>query len=203
MPFVPVPNTIEVEAIYELDGQRLENTMYFERASLPTLEEVTNFLAGVNTIIQQNLLPLLSNSIRLVELVGTLLETAESFSVSQVVNPPVSGGVANESSPSNVAYCVTFQTALRGRSNRGRNYIAGIPIDSVSTNTVTQNFRTGLLDFYETLKAQAGEGGWTMVVVSRYSGVDVNGKPIPRAIGVTTPITTITTFDSTVDSPMC
>jgi hypothetical protein len=200
MPFVPVPNTVMVEAIYEWDGQRVENTFYFERLSEPTLEEVTLFLEGINTIIQTELLPLLSNAIQLVELVATLLTTAESFSVSKTISPPVTGGVVGESVPSNVSYVITFKTALRGRANRGRNYVPGLPNAAVDTNTIVAGTRTGLLDFYTTLRAGASEGGWSMVVVSRYSGVDAQGKPIPRLVGQTTPISSFVTFDSTVDS---
>jgi hypothetical protein len=38
------------------------------------------------------------------------------------------------------------------------------------------------------------------VVVSRFSGVDVNGDPIPRAAGVVNIITAVLAVDNTVDS---
>lgn len=200
MPFIPVPNTVLIEPIFEWDGQRVENTYYFERISEPTLEEVTSFLSGIRTIIQEELMPLLSSLIQLVEIVATLLSTAESFSVSETVSPPFAGEIEDESVPSNVSYVITFKTALRGRANRGRNYIAGLPNSAVATNTIDAGVRTALLAFYDTLRAGAAAGGWTMVVVSRFSGVDGSGNPIPREVAQTTPITSFTTFDPTVDS---
>ena len=41
---------------------------------------------------------------------------------------------------------------------------------------------------------------WVWVIVSRYSGVDGDGRPVPRVAGVTTPVTNVVAVDGTVDS---
>jgi hypothetical protein len=37
-------------------------------------------------------------------------------------------------------------------------------------------------------------------VASRFSGVDSNGKPIPRSEGIGTPITSVTVVDPIIDN---
>jgi hypothetical protein len=195
MAFVPVPDTVMVEAIYEWDGQIVENTMYFERLAGATAEaDITGLLNIVLDTITTELLPLLASAIKIVRLVGTLLDAVDAIAVTLTVSPPIVGGDAAESMPNNVTYCVSFITAQRGRSFRGRNYVPGLTIASVNGNTISSTFRTGLLAFYSELKAAAIADEWEMVVVSRFS----NGEE--RGTGVTTPINAFTTFDATVDS---
>lgn len=201
MPFVPVDKTLLVEVVYEQDGQTVENTMYFESASEWTLEDVSDALGALNTFIQTELLPLLSNTLKLVRLVGTVLDAVDALSFTLNISPPVNGSATGTALPNATSYTVSFLTAARGRSNRGRNYVPGIPVAAtIDNNHVSTDFRTGLADAYTTIQAGMASSGWTMVVVSRFSGVDGAGHPIPRAAGVTTPITTFTTFDDVLDS---
>lgn len=195
MAFVPVPNTIMLESIYEWNGQTVENTSYFEFAEgAPTLVQVSDFLDQVSTLIQEELLPLLNETIALVRLVGTLLTAIDSFSYTLNISPPVAGSSAGESMPNNVTYCISFLTAARGRSFRGRNYVPGLGNGQVDGNNIVSTTRTGLLAFYTALSALAIDNSFEMVVVSRMA------DGVARTTGVTTGITGFTTFDTTVDS---
>ena len=201
MAFVPVPNVVQVDTIFLLDGQRVENTSYWFQETGWDLSQIDAWLTDMNTVIQTSLLPFLTSSIQLIELVARLLDTASSIGLSYVPDPIPSGSVAAEALPNNDTYTISFKTGLTGRSFRGRNYVPGLTIDSVVSNNITSAFRTALLAYYNALKAQASASGITMVVVSRYSGVNpITRKPIPRVEGVSTPITTFTTFDTVVDS---
>lgn len=196
MAFVPVPNTVMVEAVFELGGQVIENTYYFEAgpAMTPNETTITELLTQIRTTIQTDLLPTLTTAIALVRLVGTLLTAVESLSVTLNVSPPATGGVGTDPLPSNVAYCVTFLTSARGRSFRGRNYVAGFGDGQFTGNIITSGVRTALLAFYTELLAATEALGWSMVVVSRFTA------GAPRVTGVTTPITGFTTFDTVADS---
>lgn len=200
MAFVPVPNTIQVDVLYLQDGQRVENTLYFERSGGWSLPQIIDFLEQLNTLIAEELMPLLASSIQFIELIARLLDTASSIGFSMPITPPVSGGVSGNAAPNNVTYTISFKTGLTGRSFRGRNYVPGLPGSKVTGNTIDSATRTGLLAFYSALKALASESTNPWVVVSRYSGVDGDGKPIPRVTGVTTNVESVTTFDTTVDS---
>jgi hypothetical protein len=200
MPFVPVPNTLQVDVLYLWDGQRVENTLYFEEPDGWDAPSIGVFLGELRTLISEELMPLLSVSIQFIELVGRLLDTASSVGVVLSVTPTISGSNPVEAVPNNVTYTVSFRTGLTGRSFRGRNYVPGIPNDAVTGNTIEAGFRTGVLAFYDALMALATVEGVIWVVVSRFSGVDGSGNPIPRAAGVTTPVISVGTADLTVDS---
>jgi len=194
MAFVPVPNTLAVDVIYELSGQRVENTLYFESPGGWSAAEISVWLANLRTLIETDLLPLLHTSLQLVQLVGTLLDAVDSISIIALVSPPVGGSVSGTQLPNNVTYTVQFKTALLGRSFRGRNYVPGIPQTGISANNIDATLRTGLLDFYTTMQALAVSEGFEWVVVSRVSG------GVDRTTGVTTPVTTPATADSFLDS---
>lgn len=201
MPFVPVPNTLLVEPQFEWDGQRCENTYYFERATGWIGEDVMNFLSEITALIESDLMPLLSSTLKLVRTVGTLLDAVDALSLTYTPPAPISGSDINQPMPNSVSYTVSFLTAKRGRSNRGRNFALGLTTSDASANTINAATRTGLLAYYSLLRTMAAsEYSATMVVVSKYSGYLPNGKPAPRAVGLTEPITSFTTFDPTLDS---
>lgn len=194
MAFIPVPNTVQVEAVYEWNGQLVENTFYVESTAAWSASGIGDVLVLIRDIIEDDLLPLLSSSLQLVRLVGTLLDAVDAVSVTLNVSPPLAGGVAAESLPNNVAYTVTFLTSQRGRSFRGRNYVPGLTIDSVTANTISATVRVGLLAFYNALRDAIVGSGYQMVVVSRRT------NNAPRTTGVTTPIIDFTTYDTNLDS---
>lgn len=201
MAFVPVPNTAEVETVFELYSQVVENTAYFRKEGGWTEGSLSDFLDAMRSLVETDLMPSLSTAIKFIRLIGTLLDAVDSLGLVLSVTPPVAGSNIGAGLPNNSAYVVTFNTATRGRSGRGRNYIAGLTTaDESDANTVNDMFRTGILAYYSALKALASENGAEMVVVSRFSGVAPDGKPIPRVTGVTHPITGFSTFDRTLDS---
>lgn len=201
MPFVPVTDTIEVETVFELDSQIVENTSYFRKDTGWDETSVSDFLAAMRTLIQTDLMPTLSTALKLIRLIGTLLDAVDSLGVVLNVTPGFAGSVGGSALPNNAALTVTFQTAARGRSARGRNYITGLTTDMQDgINSIEDASVTGWLSYYDALRALAGENGATMVVVSRFSGVDADGKPIPRALGVTNAITGFAVYDRTIDS---
>jgi hypothetical protein len=65
---------------------------------------------------------------------------------------------------------------------------------------VKTDFRNSLVAFYEGLQDVGTVNGASMVVVSRFSGVDSAGKPIPKTNGSVAFITGFGTFDAVLDS---
>lgn len=203
MAYVPVANTAMVELRQQLDGEEIENTTYWTTTGAWTiggLQALANFLADwwVDSLAQY-----LSSAIKLNEAFATDLTTNTSPVASYTTGLPAFGLVGQESEPNNVAACLSIRTANRGRSNRGRNYIAGIPGGSVTQNTLSSDWMANVHAAYTGLKTDALANDFTMVVVSRYSGFTIVGgkkKPTPRAAGLITPVTNFSWTDDTVDS---
>lgn len=195
MPFIPGSNLLMVELFQRLDSQRIENTLYFQFGSAALLESGANALLGdILTWWDTEMAPLLVQSLSLVEVKGTDLTTETSEVFTAVPNPVITGDVADESLPANVAACVSFRTTARGRSNRGRNYVPGIPSNQVSINTMAQGFADSLADAYLLLQGVGVANGATWVVASRFS----NGAP--RVGMAVRAITSVVVTDLTVDS---
>lgn len=202
MPFVPVPNTVMVEIRYLLDLQHIENTLYFESATAPDPTSIAALLDAVFDWWDANLQPLIPVAVELSELVGTDLTSATGPQVSISPAGPPLGAVNDPSLPNNVSLAISFRTALRGRSFRGRNYHPALWETGVIKNTVQDTIVAAIQAAYSALITDAGvaAAGFTWVVVSRFSGVDGDGKPIPRVTGVTTPVISALVVDPTIDS---
>jgi len=192
--FVPVPNTAQINVVYEQDGQEVENVLYYTKTTTPTLEDLGALVDVVNAYIRDTLIPILATTIKLVRTVGVLLDVIDGLQVINTTGLPASGGDANPALPNSVAFCISVRTANRGRSFRGRNYIPGLAEDLVTGNTVHSSTAAGLVSIWDGLTAIAGDDGWARTVVSR-----VNAG-VPRTVGVATPVTNVLAVDNTVDS---
>lgn len=194
MPFVPVPNTAQINIVYALDGQEIENVVYYTKTTTPILEDLAALTDEVRAYIVSSLLPALSSAIQLVRVVGVLLDVVDGFTVTNTTGLPASGGDSGDVLPNNVALCISVRTANRGRSFRGRNYIPGIAKTHTADSEFTTSAVTGLVGIWEGLTALAGDAGWTRTVVSRFSG------HAPRTTGIATPVTAVFAVDNVVDS---
>lgn len=201
MAFVPVANTVLVEFRMTADLQQVENTIYFEYASAPTSPEMLSLGSALLDWWGAFYAPLVWSGVELREIVLTSLTSASSDQVSFPVPPSTNGGLTLDPLPTNVSLTISFRTALRGRSFRGRNYVVGLIKDqTISANVVDNTTIASWIAAYEELLTVAAAESVEWVVVSRFSGVDGDGKPIPRAAGVTTPINSVVIVDNVVDS---
>lgn len=201
MPFVPVPNTCLVEFRMTLDAQQVENTLWFEFAGAPTPAGMLAMAAELQSWWETEYADLTSTATQLREVVVTDMTTISGPQVSSVPAVAAFGTQSSPPLPSNASLTVSFRTALRGRSFRGRNYLVGLVEDANTGNNITPGFVVSVIDAYSLLLPAGGavtSAEW--VVASRFSGVDGDGVPIPRATGVTTPITSVVVVDNIIDS---
>jgi len=201
MPFVPVLHTCLVETRMRLVGQKCENTIWVNSEDL--LDETA--LALIATTVKawwiSDYAPLVSDLVSLEEVTVTDQTTETSGQVS-VSGDHELGGQIGGTVPTNSTFAVSFRTASRGRSFRGRNYIVGVPTEQLAeTNVVTSSWADDVVTAYTNLLSQLGDAGFQWVIASRFSGVDPDtGKPIPRETGVITPVITVVAADLTLDS---
>lgn len=201
MPFVPVTNTVLAELRMTADNQFVENTLYFEYLTLPTLTEMTTLGQALIDWWDANIAPLIWIGVELREVVITALNSSTGLQATVVPATTQLGELNVSALPMNVSLTVSFRTGLRGRSFRGRNYIVGlVEGQTTAANEIVSATSAAFVDAYSLLLDFGQDIGASWVVVSRFSGVDGNGDPIPRAAGVTTPITSVLVVDNIVDS---
>lgn len=195
MAFVPFANTCQVNIRGRLDGQQCENTMYFESvggALTPTLLQLIAEDVMANWISE--LQPLKSSTCTFTEVFAFDLSTEGSFGFTAIPGAPVSGEAGAPPLPNNVSLAVSFRSAFRGRSGRGRNYWYGLVEDQFAGNNATTAIQTAILAGYDTLVGSALTNGFVHVVASRFT------NNAPRLVGAIFPVQAITITDSTLDS---
>ena len=144
--------------------------------------------------VLSTLLPNLSNNVQF------LMVEAKNLSILDggvaVYNAPSGsfGGIGDGSAPNNVSYCISLRTARSGRSYRGRFYVAGVPKNKITGDTIEANWTNDLLAALNGLIALLTSLDKLLVIVSRIQDHIVLG------VAVATPVETASVTDFVVDS---
>jgi hypothetical protein len=137
MPFIPVANTVMSEIRMRLDGQQIENTLYWQKGGSWSSGDILTLGNALLTWWPVNYAPFVSSAVTLSEIYLTDLTSDTSGVLSVPAPTPHPAGDRSAASLPNM---------------------------------------------------------------SRYSGVDEDGRPIPRVAGETADILSVLVVDATVDS---
>lgn len=198
MPFVPVPDTAQVELIYDTPAGSAENTLWFHYEGAGDITEFAlSTLAGqIAEWFVTEVLNLVCDEITLREVVATDMSSEIAESGSSPVDAV--GTRADAVQPQNVTMAVSFRTPNRGRSFRGRNYVIGLGEGQVTNDIVGATFVTAWVDGYATIPdyipVVLGVPQWNWVIASRRS------EGAPRTTGIFTSVTAVQVTDDFVDS---
>lgn len=197
MVFQPVLNTAQVNVIYDLNNQQVENVFYGEFPGGYDQVELDALAVRMDLRVRTNFLPQQPPEavyqrveVRGLEFENDLIAT---FSAG-----PAPGVQPTAALPNNVTLSIKQSSGFTGRSARGRTYFIGIPQGTLLSSdesflnpayvgavvVALGEIRTGI----ESLP------GWNAVLVSRIS----NG--VPRAFGKTFPWISETAINDRVDS---
>lgn len=194
LPYIPVPNTLQANVRFTCAGQQIENTFNFDYESLGFGAGAIAAAGVLSTTWWPPVRGALSNQLVMTEIYIVDL-SSESGEVRTVSPPtPSNGSRTAVAAPLNVTLCVSFRTAQRGRSYRGRSYVCGLAIDAIDGQNIASAISGGVLAAYQALVAAAGTASVPMVVVSRQHNGD------RRTTGVATPIVSALLHDTVVDS---
>lgn len=195
MAFIAVPNTVEAELIMELFGQRIENTLYFEREAEWSPAQMVELGEALQVWWADLYDAAVTTDVSLLDVIVTDISSDTAPSIAVPAPADTTGESAPPTLPGNVCVSISFRTAGRGRSSRGRNYVSGLPDSQVVGNDITGDYRDQLASVYAgLLDGDFLPTGVTWVVVSRYH------NNAPRATGITAPITSVTIVDTALDS---
>lgn len=177
------------------EAQRIENTLYFTGSAQPDSVLAGQLATALVTWWTNNIRLFVSSDMTLTEVFITDISSQEGFTLSHVVSPPLAGTAIGESLPSNVALCISFRTAFRGRSGRGRNYVAGCTEANCAGSFFSTAYVNAMVSAYGLLMG-AGNFvpglGWT--IVTRH----FNGQP--RPIGLSRTVTAVLSVNNSCDS---
>ena len=205
MAFIPVTNVAQATLSFLiLDSDIAENIFHIKNTGA---WDASGLLALNNAMIAWEATTYTGASYKLSRADTTtfLTSTARDLTTqtSPVVTTDVSGGgeVGSDASGSlnnGLTKAFTARTGLSGRSQRGRTFVVGLPVDAVDSgdpNKIKSSAATGYSNFLTGLIAAipAANAAWSLVVVSKYH----NGAP--RASGVATPITSYGYADLNMD----
>lgn len=178
-----------------VDNQLIENTLYFKHSGAVSVPAMSQLGLDLIEWWTTELAPFLSDAIGLTEVAVVDLSDAAGPSISVPATTGTAGAGTGETLPNNVSLCVSFRTAGRGRSARGRNYLPPPTGDDIVTNTFNPGYVGAIHAAYNAI----GFGGsftddhiW--VVVSRvHNGVD-------RVAGLAQNVLSVVIVDAIADS---
>lgn len=191
MPFIPVMNVGEFRMQFTYFGQLCENVYHVFTPGGWDVSEMTEMAAKFRDWWIERLKPNVSGSLTLRQVEFRDLTTASGIGGVLTTGLPQSGENDSPGMPGNVTVSVKWITGFVGRSFRGRTYHLGLCESQCVGNNLLDTYVVDLQGYYNFLipVIQSTFEDAELVVVSRFSGVDADGKPIPRATGIHTVIT--------------
>jgi len=151
-PFVPLPDGVQVEIVYALGGEIVENRLWFWTDFPPyDFAAVQGLADGVLSWHTTYILPYLSSDITLVDVEAKSWE-ADPPSIVAVAPANIAGGFAGESQSANVAASVAFKwTNDRMRRRKNKNFVPGIPEAEITLNDLSPFMQDILYEGYAAL----------------------------------------------------
>lgn len=166
-----------IELFMSLDSIPMENTLYFQYEEDPTLSVMEALAADMADWWTTNIAPNLSEDLTLTTVKATDLTTQTSPTFTFVPDAAIPGGRAQEAMSNQVCAVISFRSAARGRSSRGRNYVPGLGVADVTNNLYDQNLLNAIVDGYQLLADTVFDDARAWVVVSRQQ----NNVPLETA----------------------
>jgi hypothetical protein len=182
--FIPFADCAEVVVQGQSAGQAAYLTMGFLHPGGIVGSDLGDLADIVASWVTGTLLANLHAGYQVDSIKASQLDTVSSPVYVSVLGLPAAGAVGGAALTNQNAFVISFKTASRGRSYRGRNYIPGIPPAGLATPTsYTPAEVAAQVGAYNQLALDVSADGWVPVVLSRFNG------GAPRAVGVATPIT--------------
>lgn len=180
MPFVPAPNIVQIEWRMSLFGQNIENRLMIDNFTTPSEAAITAFGIAAWNWWQNTYAPFVTNDVGLREVVTTDMGQQNGFQAVYAPSTTVTGEVITVGLPNETAFCLSLRSHFRGRSARGRWFVAGIPESyrqdaNTLTEVAAENYRGALQNYVNLFAA----GPPKPVIVSyRSGGIPRPGGPV-------------------------
>lgn len=179
----------------QVDGQEINNTLYFKYTTTVTLAELTQLATDLRSYWETIALPQLPTAYEFLGVKAVDL-TTQTSEVAEIEATTLNNGtLAGVALPNHNSFTITFNTANRGRSYRGRNFWPLLIEADVTNNELSEARATNIRGVYSAMVgADELSSGWTWGVFSRTQ------NKVQLINGVFTPIQSCKYTDRIVDS---
>lgn len=197
MAFQAVPNTVEIDMIFTMNGVPAQNVFYAEMAGGYLLADLVALATQIDLNWQGNWRSEQPPEVSYIrtEVRGLAVPNDLQALNNVSANPGIN---ASPVMPGNVTFAIKKESGLTGRSARGRTYWIGIPQNTVTAadeNQLAAAYTASIVGDVDTVRTSiAAVGTWLPVLVSRFSG------GVPRATGITFPWISTTNVGTRIDT---
>lgn len=164
MAFIPTPNTARCVINFVQGTSTYSNVLHFTKTNFTGGD--MNTLANVvdQAVVAAHLPNITTNSLY----VGTRVYDIRTLSGAVVFNNDGAGGgaAAGDPAPLNSAVVITLRTATRGRTGRGRMFVAGFADAELNGFTWSANAATAAINYLSEVRDAAALVGWIHVIRS-------------------------------------
>lgn len=193
MPFIPVPGVAQAEIRATYLGIPMENVLHFTTGEDPATPQVLEDLAAqLASSWTANIMPHVNINYVLREIFVFDLSVQSGSMATDTTVLGEAGALNTTPLPGNVAFCVSLRTGLRGRSFRGRVYLAGLGEPDTTGNVLDATLAGQLVTGIDDVRADLLSGGFQLVIVSRRNG------GVDRTTGIATPVSAVLAVDNHV-----
>lgn len=197
MAFQPVVDTVEIDIIYTLNAEPVQNVLYAELPGGYILADLVALAAQIDTQVNGTWKPQQPPEAVYVrtEVRGLALQNDLTASNNTNAGPGLIGAATL---PNNVTFSIKKESGLTGRSARGRLYWIGVPfnqIQATNENLLNAAYVTAIVAAVDSQRVGIlAVGAWLPVLVSRFS------EGIPRVTGRTFGWVSTTNVDDRIDT---
>lgn len=197
MAFQAVPETVEIDRIYTLNGVLVQNVYYaqlsggYGQADIQALADKIDLVFPTTFVTEHP-----AEAIYVRTEVRGLADPNDIVAEQGLSNGP--GTHPSVALPNNVTFSIKKTSGLTGRTARGRTFWIGVPtniLQAANENLVTGVWAAGVVADVDWIRTQiATVGLWEPVLVSRFL------DKVKRPTGVTFPWTGTSNIDLQVDT---
>jgi hypothetical protein len=182
LPFIPFLDCADLVIHFTQQTSLWLLTMGFKYAGPVGVPELTTLTGAIDLWISGFLAAQIESTTTIDFIKATGLTTAADPVITVPASTPAGTLVGNVLT-AQAAMCVTFHTANRGRSYRGRNFVAArVHGDLQTVTTWTAVRQAAIQNAYNNLPGIVAPTGWTQCILSRQN------NSVRRLVGVATPV---------------
>lgn len=185
MPFVPLPNGLQIELLHTLFERPVECTFTFVERPFGGPAIVENAATAAFFYWITHILPYLSRDLQLVGVAATDVSVSGGERLLIPLATPIAGGFTAGALPANVTVRVNYQVAYPPGGRRGCMFLPGIPSDQVTNNRIDLSWRAAITEQASYLIDLAELNGWRWVVASKWLAGSLRAVAVPMRVDIT------------------